>query len=126
MTQRLRLSTFGLAFLLSGCLVDPPPGQVVVIRRPPPARVEVITARPGPDFVWIRGYWTWSGSDYEWVDGRWDRPVRPDGDEARPDEGQAREHGNPHGAGRRRAKWKDGHWRHYRGGWVWEPGGWQR
>lgn len=126
MTRRLMVSMIGAVCLLSACLVDPPPGQVVVVRRPPPARVEIITARPGLDYVWIRGYWIWSGNDYQWVDGRWDRPVRPGGDDARPDAGDARGRGNPHGASRRRAKWKDGRWRHYRGGWVWEPGGWQR
>ncbi|HEV2291745.1 MAG TPA: YXWGXW repeat-containing protein [Gemmatimonadales bacterium] len=126
MTRRLMVSMFGAVCLLSGCLVAPPPGEVVVVRRPPPDRVEVVTDRPGPDYIWIRGYWAWGGNDYTWIGGRWDRPVRPTGDDARRDDDRGRSHGNPHDNGRRRTKWKDGHWTHYRGGWVWQPGAWQQ
>ncbi|MGH7590439.1 MAG: YXWGXW repeat-containing protein, partial [Gemmatimonadales bacterium] len=59
--------------VLCGCLIAPPPGGVVIVRRPPPDRVEIVTARPGPDYTWIHGHWNWSGNDYIWVGGRWDR-----------------------------------------------------
>jgi hypothetical protein len=52
-------------------------GQVSVgieIGPPPPARVIVVPARPGPDFVWIEGYWYPLGSHYRWHAGYWTRP----------------------------------------------------
>lgn len=112
MTHRSIALAVGTA-LLCGCLVAPPPGEVLVVRRPPPDRIEIVTARPGPDYTWIRGHWSWSGSDYVWVGGRWDRPVRPVVQGRRPD---ARD--------RRPARWQDGRWKHVRGGWVWQPGHW--
>ncbi|WP_353230453.1 hypothetical protein, partial [Novosphingobium sp.] len=31
---------------------------------------------PGPDYLWVPGYWAWSDwiDDYYWVDGYWDQP----------------------------------------------------
>ena len=112
--------TAGLALLLSGCLVAPPPGSVLVVRRPPPPRFEVITVRPGPEYTWVRGYWTWGGNDYVWVGGRWDRPTRPTVTEDRRGMRDRGDHG------RRPAKWQDGRWKHVRGGCVWQPGHWDR
>jgi hypothetical protein len=54
----------------------------VVIDAPPPApRHEVIVERdrPGPDYVWIDGYWDGTPGHYVWVAGRWDRPPHPHG-----------------------------------------------
>ena len=50
---------------------------VYVDRAPPPRRVEVIPARPGPEFVWIEGYWAWASPEYVWTPGYWERPPRP-------------------------------------------------
>jgi hypothetical protein len=43
---------------------------------PPPIREEVVVARPGPDFVWVRGRWDWVGGarGYVWLPGAWVRP----------------------------------------------------
>jgi hypothetical protein len=43
---------------------------------PPPPRAEVVVERnrPGPDYVWIGGYWDGSPGHYSWVNGRWDHP----------------------------------------------------
>ena len=41
-----------------------PPGPVVVTEAPPPAPVEVVTVAPAPGFVWVGGYWGWSGARY--------------------------------------------------------------
>ncbi len=49
-------------------------GFTYVDREPPPVREEVITASPGPEYVWTNGYWSWSGAEYVWVGGRWARP----------------------------------------------------
>ena len=76
-------------------------GVVYVGNRPPVARVEVISVRPGPAHVWIGGYWAWSARDYVWVPGRWEVPR----------------------AGFRR--WESGHWEHGRRGWFWVDGRWR-
>lgn len=53
-------------------------GQVsigVTIGAPPPPRViRVRPASPGPEFMWIEGYWYPSGRHYRWHDGYWTRP----------------------------------------------------
>jgi len=43
---------------------------------PPPPRHEVIVERerPGPDYVWVGGYWGGSPGHYTWMAGHWDRP----------------------------------------------------
>lgn len=78
-----------------------PAGIDVVVRRPPPNRVEVRAPAPGPGYIWIQGHQAWQGGDYVWVGGRWDSPPRP------------------------RAHWVAGHWAHARGGWYWIEGRWQ-
>ena len=62
----------------------PPPGMAsmpmpdlhvrVVTEAPPPRRVEVETARPGPHQVWLRGSWHHSGEAWGWNEGRWSEP----------------------------------------------------
>jgi hypothetical protein len=52
-------------------------GQVSVgirIGPPPPPRHFVVTARPGPEYVWIDPYWYTEGGRYRWHDGYWTRP----------------------------------------------------
>ena len=49
-------------------------GLVVLKAAPPPVKVETKPSRPGPDYVWVGGYWRWSGTKYVWQSGRWQRP----------------------------------------------------
>ena len=94
---------WGLATLLMlACAPNPPLGEIVVVRRPPPDRVEVIGVGPGRGHVWIGGHWRWTGNDYDWVPGRWARAER----------------GYRH--------WVRGHWKHTRRGWYWVEGRWRR
>ena len=68
-----------LSLGLAGCLLPPVDSYsvgVVVTSAPPPDRYEVYGVMPGPDFVWIRGYWQWSGVEYVWISGRWEQPPR--------------------------------------------------
>jgi hypothetical protein len=69
---------------------------------PPPPRQEVIVGiSPGPDFIWIGGYWDGAPGHYRWVGGRWGRPPHAHG-----------EWSAPH--------WdrdKDGHYRQTKGEW---------
>ena len=45
------------------------------IGPPPPLRaVAVVPAQPGPDFVWVGGYWYPVGGHYRWHAGYWSRP----------------------------------------------------
>lgn len=41
---------------------------------PPPRALAVIPPSPGPDFVWIEGYWYPVGRHYRWHGGYWTRP----------------------------------------------------
>lgn len=38
---------------------------------PPPLPVYAQPVAPGPDFMWIPGYWAWNGVGYYWVPGTW-------------------------------------------------------
>lgn len=65
---------------LTACVVAPARVGVgasvgEVIRTAPPApRVEVRSAMPGRDYIWIDGYWAWQGARHEWVPGHWAEP----------------------------------------------------
>jgi hypothetical protein len=42
---------------------------------PPPApRAYRVPPQPGPDYVWVEGYWYPQGSRYHWHNGYWTRP----------------------------------------------------
>jgi hypothetical protein len=67
------------ATTLSGCVVAPAPvappyySQPIMV-APPPPRVEYIGQPPFPGYVWIGGYWRWTGARHDWVQGRWEAP----------------------------------------------------
>jgi len=52
-----------------GIRIGPPPAPRVVHKLPP---------RPGPDFVWIDGYWYPVGNHYTWHEGYWTRQPYPE------------------------------------------------
>jgi len=65
-----------LAATAAGCVgADLGVGLAVDVPLPPP-RAEVVLSRPGPDYVWIDGYWDYvpAQRDWVWIEGRWDRP----------------------------------------------------
>jgi hypothetical protein len=78
-----------------------PSGVSIVVRRPPPRRVEVRTIAPGPGYVWISGYYGWEGSDYVWHPGEWRQPPQ------------------------NQRTWVPGHWARARGGYYWVEGRWR-
>ena len=53
-------------------------GQVSIGIRigppPPPRVVRVRPVAPGPDYVWIDGYWYADGRHWRWHNGYWTRP----------------------------------------------------
>lgn len=68
----------GLLMLGTACtahwvVASPPRPQTVVVREPPPAPVEVIPPRPGVQYVWVKGHWTWRepSERYQWTPGYW-------------------------------------------------------
>lgn len=75
MKKQLFISALAATLLLAGCVVTPEPyydGPVYV--DPPPPRVEYPGYAPVTGYVWIGGYWNWTGHRHEWVPGRWDSP----------------------------------------------------
>lgn len=54
--------------------VTPTVADTVVVEAPPPPQTEVIVERPGPQYVWIGGYWRPWNRRWIWNPGRWDRP----------------------------------------------------
>ena len=58
----------------AGCLYGT--GGGFVLLEPPAPRAEVIVAQPGPEYVWVAGYWSWADPQYVWVPGRWAVPPR--------------------------------------------------
>jgi WXXGXW repeat (2 copies) len=100
---KIGLMSIGLAAApVIGCASAPAQGGRVYIREgPPAARTEVIVARPGPDYVWLRGHWGYGGGRYAWEPGRWARPDRP------------------------HRRWVEGRWAHDRHGYYWVEGHWR-
>jgi len=66
------------SLLLAGTFVSAQVSIGIRIGPPPPPRVvRVLPARPGPEFVWVDGYWYPVGNHYKWHDGYWSRPIYP-------------------------------------------------
>jgi hypothetical protein len=66
--------------LVAGCSWAPPQPRyveqptsalVAVESPPPPARVEVLPARPSREALWIDGEWVWRRGLWAWLPGRW-------------------------------------------------------
>ena len=71
----MKKSLLLLMMLIAGSLAF---GQVsigIVIGPPPPPRVvRVLPPSPGPEFIWVEGYWYPVGHRYRWHSGYWTRP----------------------------------------------------
>ena len=100
---------FAAGALSSGCahrvvvherVEAPPPGEVVVSTEPPAPRHEVIGVAPGPNYVWVDGYWVRTHNRWVWVKGHYEV--------------------SPHAG----AVWVKGHWDRTPRGWVWVKGHW--
>ncbi len=72
--------------------------EIIVGSQPPPMRLEVAPAAPGPGFIWIRGHWAWRRERWDWIGGRWDRVAQPG------------------------STWIPGQWIARGNGWVWMEG----
>lgn len=101
------LAAFVTAMALSACVVgetapQPATGGVVVASPPPPPLAEKSPpeAPPQKGSVWVSGYWHWSGMQYVWVPGHWERA-------------------------RNGRRWRAPRYSIQNGTYVYEPGGWQ-
>src|ERR1035438_4058566 len=55
-------------------VVQGPTSTVIVTQAPPAMQQEVVLAQPSPQYVWIRGFWTWRDNQYQWMAGHWELP----------------------------------------------------
>jgi hypothetical protein len=79
-----------------------PPEDLFATEAPPPLRAEVIVdAPPGPEHVWVGGYWTRLENSWTWVRGRWCLRPHPT------------------------AVWVSGHWEKLPRGYAYTPGYWK-
>jgi hypothetical protein len=68
----LKVMAFAVVLLSGGSLL----GAQISIRigpPPPPRVVHVRPPVPGPDYVWVEGYWYPVGNHYRWHEGYWTR-----------------------------------------------------
>ena len=77
------------------------PVVATVPATPPPPEDIVAGVSPGADYLWVKGYYNWDGSRYEWVPGSWVRTPRES------------------------TVWVPAHWQPSSGGYVWVPGSWR-
>jgi hypothetical protein len=49
------------------------PEEVTATSEPPDLIYEERTDSPGESYVWVAGYWGWTGADWRWYWGRWER-----------------------------------------------------
>lgn len=91
------------SIVLSGCIVAPigPYRGGVVQVAPPAPRYEVAGAPPVAGYLWIDGYWGWSGGRHVWQPGHWTAP-RPG------------------------YRWAPHRWERDGRGWQERPGHWER
>jgi hypothetical protein len=65
-----------LFFAIASCAAQVSIG--ITIGTPPPLRVlRVRPVSPGPDHIWVDGYWYPVGNHYKWHDGYWTRVPYP-------------------------------------------------
>ena len=97
------LLSVAAAVVLSGCVVAARiPGPVLYVDRAPPASYrEAVLASPGSGYVWINGYYSWTGRDYYWNRGLWSQPQRG------------------------YTSWNQGYWHHDYRGHYWVSGHWR-
>lgn len=77
-----RLILFATALALAAAACGPAYYHVdhdeeYVEHAPPAPYVEVVPPMPGPTYVWVPGYWYWTGRGYVWQPGRYAVPPAP-------------------------------------------------
>jgi hypothetical protein len=70
------VATVALVSPMVGCVAtaESMPTRGVVVSGPPPAPLnEPRPEPPQPRAAWVAGYWHWTGMQYAWIPGHWDR-----------------------------------------------------
>ena len=64
----------------NGVHASPPASTPTATVPAPPSSVveEPVAVSPGPDYVWVAGYWAWDGFRWVWVSGHWMLSPYPD------------------------------------------------
>jgi WXXGXW repeat (2 copies) len=96
------LAAFAAAAMLAVPMAAPAQVSVGVAIHvgPPPLPVYVQPVCPGPNYIWIPGYWAWGPDGYYWIPGTWVLAPYVD------------------------ALWTPGYWAWETGGYIWHPGYW--
>jgi WXXGXW repeat (2 copies) len=75
MRTSIRTALLAAMLLATVGVVDAQISIGIRIGPPPPPRVvRVLPATPGPEFMWVEGYWYPAGRHYRWHEGYWTRP----------------------------------------------------
>jgi len=74
--MRKLLQTLALSalFIAPASAAQPQISFGIRIGQPPAPRAYRVPRQPGPEHVWVEGYWYPQGSRYKWHDGYWTRP----------------------------------------------------
>lgn len=75
--MRMILTTVALLGLLICGAASTASAQISVgirIGAPPAPRAYRVPRAPGPDYVWVEGYWYPQNGHYRWLNGYWTRP----------------------------------------------------
>ena len=73
--KRLKYIALIVGLIAGGQLLTSCTGYIVGY-GPPEPREEVIIVAPSPRYVWVPGYYTYSGGTYIWIEGRYQIPPR--------------------------------------------------
>jgi hypothetical protein len=75
MNTFIRACLLAAVLLAGGSVMQAQVAIGITIVAPPPARVmRVYPERPGPEFIWVEGYWYPVGHHYKWHEGYWTQP----------------------------------------------------
>jgi WXXGXW repeat (2 copies) len=76
MTRTIKSVAFAVLTLARTSAANAQVSFNVTIGAPPPPRVQRVAPMPGPEFVWVDGYWYPVGRRWVWHQGYWTRPPR--------------------------------------------------
>lgn len=96
---RIRLLILLVVFplLTAGCATK----TVYINKQPPQRKLEIKTAKPTVNHIWVEGHWKWSKlkTEYVWKQGYWKNK-------------------------KQNKVWVSGHWKKTPRGWLWIHGYW--
>jgi hypothetical protein len=73
MTKHLKILAISAVLLVPASTARAQISFGIQIGEPPAPRVYRVAPRPGPEFLWVEGYWYPEGRRYKWHDGYWTR-----------------------------------------------------